>query len=84
MIMVEGKNVALAGGAATVLGIVLFYGTAIFGAAANQGNYDQVNNSGGIGWVTIATILIGLGGLEIMLAGILLWARDGKRHRSDP
>jgi hypothetical protein len=35
MIMVNGKNIALAGGLATVIGVVLFYGTAIFGALAD-------------------------------------------------
>jgi hypothetical protein len=79
MIMVNGKNIALAGGLATVIGVVLFYGTAIFGALADGGSEGSF-----LQWVILTEGLIGFVGFEVLLVGIILWARDRKKQeRSD-
>jgi hypothetical protein len=77
--MANGKNIALAGGMVTVIGVVLFYGTAIFGALADGGSEASFFR-----WLILAEVLIGFAGFEVLLVGIGLWARDRRKpERSD-
>jgi hypothetical protein len=74
MIMANGKNIAVAGGVATVLGIVLFYGGAIFGALADGGSEGSF-----LRWVILAGIVIGFVGFEVLIVGLCVWAMARKK-----